>query len=251
MNSQERGANIQAPSLKPSVDLAKLVDLLAAAIASDKPASQAADPKSRSLFLFDASKNRLRICTSSVLLRLYSASDFKQAFLSKDSSGFIRDFTSPPFGLRAKLGGELLADNRLRLPGNVDKLMAAIGQALDGALPTPDALTALLLDEPAQRLQSLAKAAGAKFTDQAYQANLQPLAFDSDSSTANTAVAKVLAAVERIEAEDYFAQMSEAITTRLEQDDLDEDDIDAAIASLEAERERADSQITRFLSFFG
>lgn len=137
MNSQERGANIQAPSLKPSVDLAKLVDLLAAAIASDKPASQAADPKSRSLFLFDASKNRLRICTSSVLLRLYSASDFKQAFLSKDSSGFIRDFTSPPFGLRAKLGGELLADNRLRLPGNVDKLMAAIGQALDGALPTP------------------------------------------------------------------------------------------------------------------
>jgi len=250
MTFQERGANIQAPSLKPSVDLAKLVDLLAAAIASGKPASQAADPKSRSLFLFDADKNRLRICTSSVLLRLYSASDFKQAFQSKNSSGFIRDFASPPFGLRAKLGGELLADNRLRLPGNIDKLMAAIDQALDGALPPPDALTALLLDEPVQQLQVLAKAAGAKFTNQSHQANLQPLAFDSDSFTANTAVAKVLAAVERIEAEDYFAQMSEAITTRLEQEDvLDEDDIDAAIASLEAERERADSQITRFLSF--
>lgn len=250
MTTQERGANIQAPSLKPSVDLAKLVDVLATAIASDKPASQAADPKSRSLFLFDASKKRLRICTSSVLLRLYSSSDFKQAFQTNDSSGFIRDFESPPFGLRAKLGGELLADNRLRLPGNVDKLMAAIDQALDRTLPAPDALTALLLSEPVQQLQALAKAAGAKFTDQAHKANLQPLAFDSESTNTNTAVAKVLAAVERIEAEDYFAQMSEAITTRLEQEDvLDEDDIEAAIASLEAERERADSQITRFLSF--
>jgi len=252
MTTQERGASIQAPSLKPSVDLAKLADLLAESIGSSQTSPTSRDPKGRSLFWLDPEKNRLRICTSAVLLRLFSSQNFRQAFQSNPSSGFVRDFESPPFGLRAKLGGELAEGNASRLPVNVDKLMEAIDQALGQALPTPEALSTLLLENPAQQLKQLANAAGATFKDQAYQANLQPLAFDSGATgkpEPKTAVAKVLAAVEQVEADNYFQHMVEAIETHLEDRDCDEDEIDDAIKSLEDERQRAESQINRFLSF--
>ena len=248
MTSQERGAGIQAPSLKPSVDLAKLVDLLADAVEASQTLTQTEDPKKRSLFRFDSSKSRLRISSSAVLLRLFSNADFLETFRASASSGFIRDFEPPTFGLKATLGGELLEGNLTRLPGNVDKLMERIEQSLNGALPTPDTLSSLLLADPAQQLKQLAKAAGASFKDQAHQASLQALAFDSQNSS-KTAVAKVLAAVEQVEAEDYFERMTDAIAVHLEQQACDEDDIEDAIASLEAEHDRADSQINRFLSF--
>lgn len=247
MTLPKRGASIQAPALKSSVDLAKLTDLLAKAIGSLETSPESTDPKKRSLFVF-SSKNRLRICTSAVLLRLFSSPDFQ----SQASRGFIRDFESPPFGLRAKLGGELAEGNASRLPVNVDKLMEAIGQALDQALSTPEALSTLLLENPAQQLRQLAKAAGTTFSDQAYQANLQLLEFDSSTdgkTDSKPAVAKVFAAVEKVEADNYFQQMVEAIETHLENRGCDDDEIDDAIKSLEDERQRADSQINRFLSF--
>lgn len=253
MTSQERGASIQAPSLKPSVDLAKLVGLLAEAVENSQTPSKSEKVRERSLFWFDSERRRLRICTSAVLRRLFSSKSF-QAFKTNASSGFIRDFESPPFGLRAKLGGELTGGNASRLPTDVDKLMEAINQALDEALPTPESLSTLLLDDPAQHLKQLAKAAGATFKDQAFQANLQPLAFDSSAlskSEPKIAVAKVLAAVEQVEASDYFQHMLNAIEDRLKERACDEDDIDDAIKSLEEEHQRADSQINRFLRFLG
>lgn len=251
MTSQERGASIQAPSLKPSVDLAKLVGLLAEAVENSQTPSDSRTIKERSLFWFDSERSRLRICTSAVLIRLFSSPGF-QAFKTDASSSFIRDFESPPFGLRAKLGGQLTEGNPSHLPTDVDKLMEAINQALDQALPTPESLSTLLLNDPAQHLTKLAKAAGATFKDQAFQANLQPLAFDSSAlskSEPKTAVAKVLAAVEQVEVNDYFQHMIDAVGTHLENRDCDEDDIDDAIKSLEEEHHRADSQINRFLRF--
>ena len=248
MTSQERGANIQAPSLKPSVDLAKLIDLLTNAVEASQIPAREKDTKNRSLFSFDSEKRRLRIGTSAVLLKLFSHPDFLKAFQASASSGFIRDFEPPAFGLKAILGGELSEGNPTRLPGNVDKLIAGIEQSLDRALPTPNTLSTLLLTDPAQQLKELAKAAGASFKNQAHQASLQALAFDSQNSS-KTAIAKVLAAVERVEAQDCFERMIEAITSHLEQRACDEDDIEDAIASLKAERDRADSQINRFLSF--
>jgi hypothetical protein len=252
MTTQKRGASIQASSLKPSIDLAKLVDVLAKAIESSQTFPGATNPKKRRLFEHDPEKNRLRICTSAVLLRLFSSQDFHEAFQANAPRGFVRDFEPPAFGLRAKLGGELTEGNASRLPVNVDKLMGAIDQALDQALPTPDALSTLLLENPVQQLKQLAQAAGAKFNDQAYRANLQPLAFDSSATgklDPKTAVAKVLAAVEQVEADNYFEKMVDAIETHLENRSCDDDEIDDAIKSLEDEGQRADSQINRFLRF--
>ncbi|MBE9078399.1 hypothetical protein IQ241_14025 [Romeria aff. gracilis LEGE 07310] len=251
MNTQDRGANIQAPSNQPSVNLAKLIELLADSVAVSGNFSrfEDPDPKQRSLFLFNPQRNRLRICTSAVLLRLFSHPQFCEAFKSGDSSGFIRDFEPPSFGLQAKLGGELTAGNRERLPGHLDRLMATINQVLDLALPEGE-LSKLLLDDPVQQLRTLASAAEAKFRDAPHQAKLQSLKFAPGAQKVpDSAVAKVLSAVERIEADDCFTRMQDAIAVHLEQRDAEEDEIESAIASLVAERERADSQIVRFLNF--
>ena len=252
MTTQDRGAQIQAPSARPSVDLAKLIELLAEAITVSQDPSESPDPKQRSLFLFqanpDTQKTRLRLCTSGVLLRLFSHPKFREVFKAAEGGGFVRDFQAPSFGFMAKLGGELPEGSAARLPGHLDNLIAAIDRALDAALGEDADLTQLLLANPAQQLQALAAAVKVPFKDQAYRANLQALAFDtSDQSTA--AVAKVLVAVEQVEAEDYFGRMKAAIAARLEQRGCDDDDIDTAIDSLEAEQERADSQIQRFLNF--
>jgi hypothetical protein len=183
------------------------------------------------------------------LIRLFSHPKFKDAFKPSDSSGFVQNFDAPPFGFRAKLGGELSEGNPAKLPGHLDKLIAAIDQALDAALTNESNLSRLLLDNPAQQFQTLASSVGATFKNQVYQANLKPLTFDASDRNGSAAVAKVLLAVEQVEADDCFGRMKEAIASRLEQRDYEEDDIDTAIDSLEAERDRADSQITRFLNF--
>jgi len=252
MTTQDRGAQIQAPSARPSVDLAKLIELLAESITVSQDPSESPDPKQRSLFLFKTDpatqKTRLRLCTSGVLLRLFSHPKFREVFKAAEGGGFVRDFQAPSFGFMAKLGGELPEGSSARLPGHLDNLMAAIDRALDAALGEDADLTQLLLANPAQQLQALAAAVKVPFQDQVYRANLQSLAFDtSDQSTA--AVAKVLVAVEQVEAEDYFGRMKAAIASRLEQRGYDDDDIDTAIDSLEAEQARADSQIQRFLNF--
>lgn len=252
MTTQGRGAKIQAPSFTPSVDLARLVELLAEAVEVDRRSSSSRGPRQRPLFLFDTEKQRLRICTSAVLLRLFSAGNFRASFKTSDTSGFIRDFHTPAFGLQAKLGGVLTEGNQDRLPHSVDKLMAAIDQALDAALTGESDLSKLLLDNPAEQLKALASRVGAAFKDKPYQASLHSLRFDSGTqgtAHSTSAVAKVLSATEQVEAEDCFAKMSAAIATRLEQRGCDEDEITDAIDSLEAERDRADSQITRFLNF--
>jgi hypothetical protein len=252
MTTQGRGAKIQAPSVKPSVNLARLVELLADAVEVDGKSPSSGGSRQRSLFLFDPEKKRLRICTSAVLLRLFSAKKFRESFKASDTSGFIRDFHAPAFGLQAKLGGVLTEGNQDRLPHSVDKLMASIDQALDDALTGESDLSKLLLDNPAEQLKTLASRVGAAFKDKPYQASLQSLRFDSGTqgtAHSTSAVAKVLSATEQVEAEDCFSKMRDAIATRLEQRGCDEDEITDAIDSLEAERDRADSQITRFLNF--
>lgn len=251
MNTLETGAQIQAPSIKPSVDLSKLSELLTDAIEADSPPSRSVDSKQRSLFLFDSKKNRLSICTSAILLRLFSQTKFRECFQDSKSSGFIRDFSVPAFGLRAKLGGELLEENKSSLPRNIDKLISAIDKALDSSLSHESELSNLLLDSPDQQLQTLAKNVRAPLPKQTFTANLQTLAFDSvtqANSQSSSAVAKVISAVEQVEGGDYSA-MQQGIISRFKHQGADEDDIDDAIASLDAENESPGSQLNRFLNF--
>lgn len=253
MSLSDRGAAIQARTVKPSIDLATLVSLIARAMPpDDSKQADSEDPKQRQAFLFDSNKQRFRICTSAVLRRLFANADFRIAFDPARGGGFIRDLSSPPHGVRARIGGRLSEGNSERLTSAIDKLNAQIDQAIDLALPTDVSLTSLLLNQPEQHLQALAKRAGASFKHQSNAANLIPLAFKPEAKVAqqDTTVAKVISAVERIEASDYFERMCHAVGEYLlNQRDCDEDEVEAAKESLAAEQSRIDSQITRFLNF--
>jgi hypothetical protein len=250
----DRGAEIQARTVKPSIDLAQLIKLIAKAvpvsIASQQNESQ--DPQERSAFLFDTQKQRLRVCTSAVLRRLFRQSEFRQAFDSTKGNGFVQDLSSSAFGIDSRIGGCLAEGNDQQLTKAVDALMAAINQGIDAALPTGVSLSALLLNQPEQQLQQLAKQVRVPFKYQTNTANLIPIAFKSNQALTqqDKTVAKVISAIERIDAADYFDQMCHAVSDYLlYQRDCDEEDIEAATDSLAAEQSRVDSQITRFLNF--
>ena len=254
MHSQESGADIQARSPKPSIDLVTLVDLLAQAIQpysnTEYPDDQ--DPKYRQAFVFDAEKKRLRLCTSAVLRRLFLHKNFQKAFNPAKGSGFIQNLPMPAYGTRSRIGGCLTEGNAAKLPAALDRFIAAIDQAIDAALPQETSLSILLLEQPVEQLNRLARTTGTVFKEQVNTANLVPLAFqsaDTKPDHSSKTVAKVISALERVDADDYFERMCEAVSKYLEQLSWDEDDIEAALDSLAAEQEREDSQITRFLNF--
>ncbi|HLO87236.1 MAG TPA: hypothetical protein VK203_19820 [Nostocaceae cyanobacterium] len=249
------GAKIQASSSKPAVELATLVDLLAKSLVPKKDTNNTTDvhPDYKRVFSFNSKSRRLQLCSSAVLRRLFGLKDFKKAFNPDEDGGFIQDFQPSAFGTKSRIGGHLTKSSRDSLSAAVDRLIAAIDQEINVVLPPETSLSVLLLDQPVQHLQGLAKKVGAYFTNQAQTANLVPIAFpDGETKTKaqNKPIAKVISAREQINADNYFELMCSAVKDYGQnQRNWDEDDIDAAIDSLEAERDRVDSQLTRFLNF--
>ncbi|MCG6134012.1 MAG: hypothetical protein MET45_05040 [Nostoc sp. LLA-1] len=255
MSSRKIGsAKIQATSPKPSIDLVNVVELLAKSIPTKEHKTNTTElhPDYKPAFDFDAQNQRLRLCSSAILRRLFGLRDFKEAFNPDEGGGFIQELELSGFGTKSLVGGNLTEGSTVRLSAAVDKLIAAIDKEIDAALPQESSLSALLLDQPFQNLQQLAKKTGTNFQNEPQTANLVPIAFpDAEANTnLNKPVAKVISAREQIDAEDYFQRMCSAVREYVQnQLDWDEDDIEAAIDSLRAERDRADSQLTRFLNF--
>ncbi|MEH2362372.1 hypothetical protein [Nostoc sp.] len=255
MPSQGTGAQVDPRSLKPSVDLATPIELLTQAISpsSNQTNTDQLNPRGMQLFEFDDKNKRLRIRTSAVMYRLFSQAKFKEAFKPAEGGGFIQNLSMPGRGNRSRVGGCLSDGNATKLPGAIDKLMAAIDQALNTAVPSDSLLSTLLLDDADKQLKKLAKSAGTSFQDMPNTANLVPIAFQAGDSKANKSdksVATVISARERVENSDYFEQMCRAAADYLEnQRGNDEEDVDSSIATLEDEKNRYDSQIQRFLNF--
>lgn len=203
------------------------------------------------LFEFDDKQNkRLRISTSAVMYRLFAQPKFKEAFNPAPGGGFIQNLSMPAKGNKSRVGGCLSDGNATKLPGAVDRLMAAIDQALNIAVPSESLLSTLLLDKAEQQLKHLAKKAGTTFQNIPNTANLVHLAFQAGDTKDNKSVATVISARERVENTDYFEQMCSAAAQYLKDErDNDEDDVDSSIATLEEEKNRYDSQIQRFLNF--
>jgi hypothetical protein len=249
MSSQNNGgAKIEARSPKPCIDLATLVELLAKAIPpkNNSTTPNKLHPDDREAFIFDDKNKRLRICTSAIIRRLFGNKDFKAAFNPSEGGGFIQDFPTSRYGSRMRIGGTLKEDNTDRLPKALDKLISAI----DAALPPETQLSALLLDETSQKLQQLATKTGAYFQNKAHSATLVPIAFpNQEKNPENKPVAKVISALEKIDANDYFLRMSNAVKEYLEKRAEDDDDIEIALDSLKAAKNGLESQLNRFLTF--
>jgi hypothetical protein len=244
MKDSNQGASLQASQQQASLDLALLVSLLEKAIAVNSQTSKLSDnPQQRPLFYYDQDKKRLRICTSGVLLRLFSLEEFRK----KDSNFvFVKDFDPPAYGFLSRIGGQLSEGNEQQLPNGVDRLRESILEALKNTLPPDVKLENFLIDQVKGELEKLAKRVGGFFPSGINQANLIPLAFDDRG----VEVAKIISAIERIDSSNYFKRMCDAIAHELETNrDAEEDEIDEAIASLEAEHNRVQSQIKRFIEF--
>ncbi|MFO0097460.1 MAG: hypothetical protein ACK52E_05250, partial [Aphanizomenon sp.] len=244
------GAKIEARSPKPCIDLVTLVELLTKAIPpkNNSGTTDKLHPDYRPAFAFDADKNRLRICTSAVMRRFFGNKDFKTAF-HPEGGGFIQDLPTSGYGFRMRVGGTLKEDNRDRLPKALDQLILAI----DAALPPETQLSALLLSEPEKRLQELAQKTGAFFQNKAHNATLVPIAFpnqDTQNNSENKPIAKVISALERIDADNYFVRMLNAVKEYLENWlEEDDDDVETSLDTLKAENTRPESQLNRFLTF--
>ncbi|MEH1932372.1 MAG: hypothetical protein V7L14_01290 [Nostoc sp.] len=255
MPSQGTGAQVDPRSLKPSIDLATLIELLTQAISpsSNQANTDQRNPSGMQLFEFDDKNKRLRTRTSAVMYRLFSQPKFKEAFKPAEGGGFIQNLSMPGRGNRSRVGGCLSDGNAKKLPSAIDKLMAAIDQALNTAVPSDSLLSTLLLDDADKQLKKLAKSAGTSFQDMPNTANLVPIAFQAGDSKANKSdksVATVISARERVENSDYFEQMCRAAADYLEnQRGNNEEDVASSIATLEDEQNRYDSQIQRFLNF--
>ncbi len=245
------GAKIEARSPKPCIDLVTVVELLTQAIPPKQNSvnTDKLHPDYRPAFIFDADKNRLRICTSAIIRRLFGNKDFKAAFHPNEGGGFIQDLPTSRHGSRMRVGGTLKEDNAAKLPKALDQLILAI----DAALPPETQLSALLLNEPEKQLQQLAQRTGAVFQNQAHNATLVPIAFpnqDTPNHPETKPIAKVISALERIDADNYFMRMSNAVKEYLENlEDDDEDEIETSLDTLKAENTRSDSQLNRFLNF--
>ncbi|MBD2500694.1 hypothetical protein [Anabaena azotica] len=243
MPLQGSGAHVDPRSLKPSIDLATVIDLLAQAISPSGYGMQ--------LFEFDNNQNkRLRIRTSDVMYRLFKQTKFKEAFNPARGGGFIQNLSMPANGNKSRVGGCLSDGNVTKLPGAIDRLMAAIDEALNNAVPSDSLLSTLLLDEPDKQLKKLAEKAGTSFQNMVNTGNIVPIAFKAGDTKDNKSLATVISARERIENTDYFEQMCRAAAKYLQDErGNDEDDVDSSIATLKAEKGREDSQIQRFLNF--
>ncbi|MBD2439088.1 hypothetical protein [Nostoc sp. FACHB-110] len=253
MPSQGSGAHVEPRSLKPSIDLATVIELLAQAISpsSNQGNTNQLSPKGMQLFEFDNKQNkRLRIRTSAVMHRLFTQPKFKEAFNPTSGSGFIQNLSMPANGNRSRVGGCLSDGNATKLPGAIDRLMAAVDEALNHAVTSDNLLSTLLLDDSDKQLKQLAQKAGTRFQNMPNTGNLVPIAFQSGDAKDNKSLATVISARERVENTDYFEQMSSAAAQYLKDErDNDEDDVDSSIATLEEEKNRYDSQIQRFLNF--
>ncbi|WP_375449143.1 hypothetical protein, partial [uncultured Nostoc sp.] len=184
------------------------------------------------------------------MYRLFFTQQFQKAFNPAQGGGFIQNLSMPAHGNRSRVGGCLSDGNATKLPGAIDRLMTAIDQALNTAVPSDSLLSTLLLDDAEKQLEQLGKKVGTFFRNMPNTANLIPIAFQAGDTKANKSVATVISARERVENTDYFEQMCSAAAKYLENElGNDEDEVNSSIATLKEEKNRYDSQIQRFLNF--
>lgn len=238
------GSSVSARDRTPSLQLAKLAELLAKAI----PQSGAGISSLPFLRLEGAT---LHLNTRSVLQRMLSNPTFKQEFSPGNETGFVRDVEIPPFGTTAKLGGRLLPGSEATAAQAIEKLREAVCAEFDTLMGGID-FKSLSIPTLRQALDILSSSVDERLPDLPKSATMVPIQFAATGRKAEERtkdVARVFSAIETIDGRDWLDVLLKGVSTRLRKDGQEEEFIDEVVSAIQNQRTHPGSQIRRFLDF--
>jgi hypothetical protein len=244
-SSTRGGSSISARDRTPSLQIAKLTELLAAAVPSNDTTGISSMPFVR------VDGNTIHLNTRSVLQRLLSNRAFKAEFEPGTDTGFVRDIDIPPFGTTAKLGGRLFPGSEPATTHGIEKLRDAISQELNALVGTID-FEALTLPSLHAALEVLGASVGERMPMQPKTATVVPIQFAAPGRKADERskdVARVLSAIETVDGRDWLEVLLNGIAKKLRKDGQDEEFIEEVLTAVQNQRNMPGSQIRQLLDF--
>ncbi|BDB29547.1 hypothetical protein CTP10_R69620 (plasmid) [Cupriavidus sp. P-10] len=237
------GSSVSARSTTPSLQLAKLVELLGAALPPDP---SAADP----LPFVTRAGNKFVVNLRVPLMRMILSEQFRPTFTPGSDSGFMRDMPIPPRGMTARIGGRLLHGSEEATSKAVEKLHSRVSALLDASLTGAD-LDGLAFPSMDVALKALADSIGESKPQPSNTASMVPVVFASNDRRADERsrdIGRVLTAIETVDGRDGLELMLQGIANKLTKDGL-EDEVEETLAAIRTQRNRPGSQIREFLDF--
>jgi len=237
-----RGSSASARSVTPSLNLAKLVELLCKVF--DSTAGTGNTP------FIQVHGSKLHINTRTPLYALVTSDDFKAAFTPGEQLGFIRDMGMPGRGMVARIGGRLLHASDSNTSRALEKFQSLITARLEDALSTID-ICAFTLSSTADGIKALASSVGEQAPQPPSAASMVPVIFASAERRAEERskdIGRVLTAVETVDGRDGLEMMLKGIENKLRLDGLD-DEVEETLECIRAQRNRPGSLIREFIDF--
>lgn len=192
------GSRISARDRAPTVNLAKLADLLSKSIEGNDLSSGDGLPFASS------GERRVRLNIRGVLGRLLKNPDFASAFAPGEETGFLRDAELPPFGMTAKMGGRLVHGSEAATAKAINTLRDAIAKDLDRGLNGFD-LACLTSGELQDALKAMAATIGVNPPELPQLATMVPVKF-ADAGRPMTEreqdIARVFSGIETVDGRD-------------------------------------------------
>ncbi len=245
MTSAARGgSSVSARDRTPSLQLAKLADLVAKSIPPG-------DEGIYTMPLIRLDGATLHINTRSIISRLLASPSFKPEFEPGEESGFIRDVDMPPPGTTAKLGGRLLPGSEAATAQAIEKLQAAIGTELDEVMAGVD-YSKLSIPSLTKALEIMGTSVGERMPELPTTSTMVPIQFAASGRKVDERtkdVARVLSAIETIDGRDWLEVLLNGISKKLRKDGQEEEFIEEVVAAIHSQRARPGSQVRQLLDF--
>lgn len=241
--STKGGSSIVARNRTPSIDLAKLAELLAKSVPSG---SDSGHPP-----LLTLEDKKLRVNTRAVLGRFMQNEAFKPSFEPGEDAGFIRDMVMPGIGTQSKIGGKLLPGSEALTAKQLTVLEDAIKVELDRALGSFD-LNSLVPHSLEKSLDEMGATLGERMPVMPKTAAIVPIHFapnDRKVVEREKDIARVVSAMETIDGRDWLEVILSSMSRRLIQEGLDQDEADAIMQAIRKQRNQPGSQISTLLEF--
>ena len=235
------GSSISARNRTPSLDLAKLAELLSKSI----PADSGQTP------LISVADKKLRVNTRTVLVRLLKADGFTSSFEPGEDKGFVRDIVIPSAGAQSKIGGKLLPGSEALTSKQLTALEVAVKLELDRALAAFD-LNHLILGSVEKSLDEMSATLGERVPPMPRAASILPIHFAPPGRRAidrEKDIARVLSAMETVDGRNWLEVILTSMHRRLTNDGLELDEIEAILEAVRKQRNQPSSQISSLLEF--